>query len=126
MCSSTHVVDCPEPFDVICPFFDRRRGRSSAEVRPEGPRSAIPGGRVVGPGRRLLGGPLLDAHGAPLLVSSSRKGLRETPRDRAHRARPRPDGHELERYDRLTAVCHTTAWDPYSAIVQALSTAWYR
>src|SRR5438552_13920039 len=26
----------------------------------------------------------------------------------------------------LTAVCHTTAWDPYSAIDQALSTTWYR
>src|SRR6202050_5540117 len=26
----------------------------------------------------------------------------------------------------LTAVCQTTAWEPYSAIDQALSTTWYR
>ena len=26
----------------------------------------------------------------------------------------------------LTAVCQTTAWDPYSAIDQALSTTWCR
>jgi hypothetical protein len=41
-------------------------------------------------------------------------------------ARPRPDREQLEGDGGLSAVCHTTAWCPYSRIDHSLSTTWYR
>ena len=41
-------------------------------------------------------------------------------------ARPAPDSMSSSARTGFSAVCHTTAWEPYSAIDQALSTTWYR
>ena len=41
-------------------------------------------------------------------------------------ARPSARGSSSSASTGLTAVCQTTAWEPYSAIDQSLSTTWYR
>src|SRR6266567_5913805 len=67
------------------------------------------------------------AHGEPYSVSRSRKGCAGSasgPRTPA--PDQAPESISSSATTGLTAVCQTTACDPYSAIDQALSTTWYR
>src|SRR6478609_3535098 len=69
----------------------------------------------------------LRPQGDPYSVSRSRNG---TLSNASGPSTPAPDQVPFATRSRattgLTAVCQTTAWEPYSSIVCSLSTTWYR
>src|SRR6201999_1380897 len=109
---------------------------------PRGDGAALPAGRARGqhrqgaaadPFRGLAGQDLLaqpaagerssHAHGEPYAVSKSRNGRAGSASGPSTPVPVQaPESISSSATTGLTAVCHTTAWEPYSAIVQALST----
>jgi hypothetical protein len=68
-----------------------------------------------------------QAHGDPYSVSRSRNGRGGSASGpRTPDPVQAPESISSSATTGLTAVCQTTAWEPYSAIDHALSTTWYK
>ena len=107
----------------------RRRPKSSIKAGGWAPGRQAPGRRALAaePSRAL---PRPIRPRASPMASRTRSADRGTARRRTPRgpARPapdqRPEASSSSATTGLTAVCQTTAWEPYSRIDQALSTTW--
>src|ERR1700752_1116291 len=82
---------------------------------------------LLPPGQAPVGARSSHAHGEPYSVSRSRNGRGGSASGPSTPAPDQaPESMSSSATTGLTAVCQTTACEPYSAIVCALSATWYR